>query len=307
MLIVNGAASLPPLVKWQIDMKVQCFGQVSRLGLAWETLSTQEHTHTHRHTHTHLNREMCLCVCVCVCMCVSTYVSLNDINPWARIPFCLPSPAPLTSVWQTHTHRITKLSRIHRLLLTTKYDSKYDSHCTPHLYTHTHTNRFKHVHSRSRLVMAASSIFSVFLIIWSVGHRPCRFHGSVLLIKINSIQLHRSWGLLLHNWIWVDNESSAEFQHLWSVETRGRPLCVAANIWQTGAERYSPWNIPRLQKEILPGEQVVERLSAHATYAADRGSNPGWRTFAACHILLSLPFPGYPLSNVLSLYALKIN
>ena len=141
MLIVNGAASLLPLVKWQIDMKVQCFGQVSRLGLAWETLSTQEHTHTHRHTHTHLNREMCLCVCVCVCMCVSTYVSLNDINPWARIPFCLPSPATLTSVSQTHTHththRITKLSRIHRLLLTTKYDSK--ARTVHHIFTHTLT------------------------------------------------------------------------------------------------------------------------------------------------------------------------
>lgn len=40
------------------------------------------------------------------------------------------------------------------------------------------------------LIMAVSSIFSLSLIIWSVGHRPCRFHGSLLLIKINSIQLH---------------------------------------------------------------------------------------------------------------------
>ena len=268
-----------------------------------DSVNTRALTHTQTHPHTSKQRNVFVCVCVCVHVC--EYICFPEWHQslGAHTFLFTISCSVNKCLTNTHTHRITKLSCIHRLLLTTKYDSKYDSHCTPHLYTHTHTNRFKHVHSRSRLVMAASSIFSVFLIIWSVGHRPCRFHGSVLLIKINSIQLHRSWGLLLHNWIWVDNESSAEFQHLWSVETRGRPLCVAANIWQTRAERYSPWNIPRLQKEILPGEQVVERLSAHATYAADRGSNPGWRTFAACHILLSLPFPGYPLSNVLSLYA----
>lgn len=42
------------------------------------------------------------------------------------------------------------------------------------------------------------------------------------------------------------------------------------------------------------GSRVVK---AHATYAADPGWNPNWRTFAACHIPLSLPFPFYPLSN----------
>lgn len=91
--------------------------------------------------------------------------------------------------------------------------------------------------------MAVSSIFSVFLITWSVGHRPCRFHGSLLLIKINSIQLHRSWDLLLHNWIWVDNESRADFQPLWSEETVDGPPAAAANIWKIRTEEYSQMNL----------------------------------------------------------------
>ena len=44
------------------------------------------------------------------------------------------------------------------------------------------------------------------------------------------------------------------------------------------------------------GSQVVEWLRVHATYAVDPGLNPGRRTFAACHIPLSLPIPLYSLS-----------
>lgn len=205
MLIVNGAASLPPLVKWQIDMKVQCFGQVSRLGLAWETQSTEEHIHTHTHTSKQRNVFVYVHVRVYICfpewhqsLCAHTFLFTISCS----FKKCLTSTHTHTESQNTHTYTgyYWLLNMTLRLALYTTF-----------LHTHTHTNRFMHAHSRSLLVMAASSIFSVFLIIWSVGHRPCRFHGPMLLIKINSIQLHRSWGLLLHNWIWVDNESSAEF------------------------------------------------------------------------------------------------
>lgn len=90
-------------------------------------------------------------------------------------------------------------------------------------------NFYTHPHTHSMLITAASSIFSVFLIIWSVDPRPCGFHGSLLLIKINSIQLRMGRGLLLYNWIWVDNESGVEFQHLISAETNGGLPAAAAN------------------------------------------------------------------------------
>ena len=52
-----------------------------------------------------------------------------------------------------------------------------------------------------------------------------------------------------------------------------------------------------LKKNVQTGMQVVDWLRAHATYAADPGSNPGQWTFAACHTPLSLQFPDYPGSN----------
>lgn len=135
----------------------------TQLELAWETW-------VNRRSHTTTQWNVCTCA------------FLNGTNPCGCTPACLLNLALFKSVLHTHTHT--------HYLLTIKYVTK-DSRAF--LYTH------KHTHSRTPFIMAASSIFSVFLIIWSVGHRPCRFHGSLLLIKINSIQLHRSWGLLLHN------------------------------------------------------------------------------------------------------------
>lgn len=175
---------------------------------------------------------------------ISYSVYLNDISPCGCTPVCLLIRTLLSAVFQTQIW-IRNHPHVHRQSTNKSVDCIWYQvlNCGD-----TYTLTLRRTHTRSLLIMAASSIFSVFLIIWSVGHRPCRFHGSLLLIKINSIQLHRSWGLLLHNWIWFHNESRAKFSHLWSVGMKGRPPGAGANIWQIRTEGYSYMTIMAIQR-----------------------------------------------------------
>lgn len=71
---------------------------------------------------------------------------------------------------------------------------------------------------------------------------------------------YRSWGPLLRNWIWVDNDSSAEFQHLWSVGTESGILS-----WQSRVGWYPrrTWKPSLWEESLAPWAQPICICSAN--------------------------------------------